>query len=153
MIFVYKRIDNNQQIMIDSEDSMIYISNTLKQLAVFILSLSLLSLAFKEWFVITTFLANRTAIAKQYCVNRNNPKSCCEGSCYLSSSLQDMNDEENPAVLQDSEEIAQYLLPERADNIPVSISIHRMDHFTYLNWLDRIFAKKWLDPPQQIVIS
>jgi hypothetical protein len=63
------------------------------------------------------------------------------------------SDEENPAVLQDSEEIAQYLLPERADNIPVSISIHRMDHFTYLNWLDRIFAKKWLDPPQQIVIS
>lgn len=33
------------------------------------------------------YYANKTYIASQLCVNKDKPKSCCEGTCYLNKQL------------------------------------------------------------------
>ncbi len=53
--------------------------------------------------VIGYYHANKEYIAKNLCVNRSNPESCCKGSCFLNDKLQkteDCNNKKSPFILK-----------------------------------------------------
>ncbi len=43
--------------------------------------------SFSKWCLITEYQVNRDFIAKNLCVNRFNPYSCCKGKCYLDKKI------------------------------------------------------------------
>jgi hypothetical protein len=45
--------------------------------------------SFSKWCLITQFQVNRDYIARNLCVNRLNPVSCCKGTCFLNKKLSD----------------------------------------------------------------
>ncbi len=54
--------------------------------------------SFSKWCLIAEFQVNRDFIAKNLCVNRLNPISCCKGTCFLTKSLaDDENKQQAPA--------------------------------------------------------
>jgi hypothetical protein len=65
----------------------------MKVICVSILFVCTVAATFSNWLVIVSFNLNRAYIAKTLCVNRNNPKSDCNGHCYLCKQL---NKEEKP---------------------------------------------------------
>lgn len=53
--------------------------------------------------VIGYFHANKEYIAKNLCINRANPESCCKGSCFLNDKLrktEDSNNQKSPFMLK-----------------------------------------------------
>ena len=52
------------------------------------------------------YYANKTYIASQLCVNKDKPKSCCEGTCYLNKQLkkaEEKQDSKLPSFLKSIE--------------------------------------------------
>src|SRR5262245_12172393 len=65
--------------------------------------------------VILQFRANQDYIAKNLCVNRKKPKSCCKGSCQLNKKLEETDKKENrglPVNLKDKFNFFACTLPE-----------------------------------------
>lgn len=60
----------------------------MKRFGVILLLVLLLGVTFSKWLIITEFGINRNYIAKNLCENRNKPKSCCKGKCFLGKQLQ-----------------------------------------------------------------
>jgi hypothetical protein len=65
----------------------------MKLTCVCILFICLAAATFSNWLLIASFNINQAYIAKELCVNRNNPNSRCNGHCYLCKQL---NREEKP---------------------------------------------------------
>jgi hypothetical protein len=54
--------------------------------------------SFSKWCLIAEFQVNRDFIARNLCVNRLNPISCCKGTCFLNKNLaDDENKQQAPA--------------------------------------------------------
>ena len=59
----------------------------MKLTCVTILFICTVAASFSNWLVIASFNLNQQYIAKQLCINRNNPNSTCKGHCYLCKQL------------------------------------------------------------------
>lgn len=70
----------------------------MRQILVIVIPIALLLLSFKEWTAIGAFKLNQQEIADQFCINKFKKGSCCEGSCFLTNLLIDLNDEEGSAI-------------------------------------------------------
>jgi hypothetical protein len=58
----------------------------------------------------------RQYIIKNLCVNRNNPKNCCQGKCYLEKKVKEANkteDKDTKAPLIKKTETFPYIIPTR----------------------------------------
>ncbi len=67
----------------------------MKALSVSILLLALLAQSFSRFLVVLQYNLNREYIAKNLCENRNKPKCCCHGKCFLKKQLAKNDKEEN----------------------------------------------------------
>ncbi len=59
----------------------------MKFLSISILLTCLMAATFPNWLEILSFRANQNYIAKNLCINRDNPGSHCNGHCYLCKQL------------------------------------------------------------------
>jgi len=68
----------------------------MKFISVTILLICLISATFSQWLLIACFDINETYIAKELCVNKNNPSAHCNGHCYLNRELNNQEKSSNP---------------------------------------------------------
>jgi hypothetical protein len=68
----------------------------MKLISVTILLICLIAATFSQWLLIACFDLNETYIAKELCVNRNNPSAHCNGHCYLNNQLNNEEKSSNP---------------------------------------------------------
>lgn len=63
--------------------------------------------------IVINFQINKDYIAKNLCINRNKPKSCCEGKCELKKQLDEEDKKENlpTTSLKDKFEKENYYVP------------------------------------------
>lgn len=54
--------------------------------------------SFSKWCLIAEFQVNRDFIARNLCVNRLNPISCCKGTCFLNRKLSDDENKQQAPV-------------------------------------------------------
>jgi hypothetical protein len=54
--------------------------------------------SFSKWCLIAEFQVNRDFIARNLCVNRLNPISCCKGTCFLNKKLADDENKQQTPV-------------------------------------------------------
>ncbi|HRI21431.1 MAG TPA: hypothetical protein PLA68_10785 [Panacibacter sp.] len=74
----------------------------MKLLSVIILLICLTANTLSQWIVIACFDLNETYVAKELCVNKNNPDSHCNGHCVLNNKLN--TDEKNAPANSASKE-------------------------------------------------
>ena len=55
--------------------------------------------SFKDVFIFVSFKMNQRYIAENLCINKDNPFSDCEGSCFLKKQLSESNEDENKQPL------------------------------------------------------
>ena len=122
-------------------------SQNLKQFAIILLGASLLTLSLKEWVVVSSFLINRSAIAEYLCVEKNNPASCCRGSCFLKSSLQDVNDEEQQPIVLEREMSYQYVPSDLLATVFVDDRAISSPQFLYSALKTQLYIKDVPKPP------
>ncbi len=92
----------------------------------------------------------REYIAENLCINRNNPRSCCEGKCYLEKRVKEnapdpTQEKQNPAA--DPVKRIEYNLPV-VNNFCFCVSALQVE-FGYLNPLYRVMVSKTIFQPPQ----
>lgn len=67
----------------------------MKYISAGILLIALLVQTGSRYFVMLDFEINKDFIAKNLCVNKDKPKCCCHGKCYLKKQLDKADNEQN----------------------------------------------------------
>jgi hypothetical protein len=123
----------------------------MRQILVIVIPIALLLLSFKEWTTIGAFKLNQQEIADQFCVNKFKKGSCCEGSCFLSNLLIDLNDEEGSAVnFQENERTFFFKNTTDTDQSKTwSINQDKIPYHSVFKL--RLWCETPLQPPQWVV--
>lgn len=76
----------------------------MRRLLAISLSIILFASCCKDVGTYVSFYANQDFIAKVFCVNKDDPKSCCAGKCYLTKELaKGKTDKDNPTPVNQGE--------------------------------------------------
>jgi hypothetical protein len=75
----------------------------MKYVSVSILFICLMAATFSNLFILFSFNINQNFIAKELCVNKNDPAMHCNGHCYLSKQLANEEKPSSPLNTQSSE--------------------------------------------------
>src|SRR5437763_15237094 len=68
----------------------------MKLTSVIILLVCLFTSTFNQWILIACFDLNENFITKEFCINKDNPASHCNGHCYLNKELNKEEKSNNP---------------------------------------------------------
>jgi hypothetical protein len=120
----------------------------MKFTCVFILFICLVAATFSNWLVIASFKINQTYIAKELCVNRNNPNSNCNGHCYLCKQL---NKEERPEGTGGSSSKekfeVQLFFVDASNSDAVSIACNKTFHSFQQYFAQQQYLNSFFHPP------
>ncbi len=96
------------------------------------------------------FEINRSYIAKNLCINRDNPESTCKGKCYLKKKLAADEDQQQPASKNATlKNFQQDLFLNNPLKIDVSIAKEIILHHSLYRFSDsQEFVKSIFEPPQ-----
>lgn len=105
--------------------------------------------SFSKWCLIAEFQVNRDYIARNLCVNRLNPVSCCKGTCFLTKKLSDdENKQQTPARSLQDETLLQVHHPEHLLPGP-AVTIVALHHTTrYLDHAAQEYLPSFFAPPR-----
>jgi len=96
------------------------------------------------------YYAFKEYIVENLCINRNNPKSCCEGKCYLEKRIKE-NNSENQEEKQNSVapqlKRIEYNLPEKNNVVLFEFDVAVKKGFLVSNY-HHIFCQTVFHPPQ-----
>jgi len=96
------------------------------------------------------YYAFKEYIVENLCINRNNPKSCCEGKCYLEKRIKE-NNSENQEEKQNSVapqlKRIEYNLPEKNNVVLFELDLAVKKGFLIPNY-HHIFFQTVFHPPQ-----
>lgn len=104
--------------------------------------------------VISYYHANKTYIANTLCINKYNPRSCCEGSCFLNDKLSKTEEPASkklPTTIKDINEIVTVL--EVYKSIDFRFSIPLTAHFSdYKNLYNYLSFSSVFHPPNLLFV-
>lgn len=84
--------------------------------------------------ILINFKINQDYIAKNLCIKKDEPDSCCKGSCQLKEDLEEEEKSENPEALpnlKDKFELLPFTLTSKKDWFFASVI--RKHHFIYIH--------------------
>ncbi len=91
----------------------------MKRIFVLLMVVVVLSPAFLQLGVVAYFQFNKNYIQQQLCINKNNPKSNCNGHCYLTKQLKKAEEGErkqSSRIVKEKEEI----ISNYTDSLPLA---------------------------------
>jgi len=106
--------------------------------------------SFSKWCLIAEFQVNRDFIARNLCVNRLNPISCCKGSCFLNKKLAEDESRQQAPVkggVQD-EVLLQVHHPERLVPEPVVLPLVLRHSARYVDRAAQEYLPSFFAPPR-----
>jgi hypothetical protein len=106
---------------------------------------------FSKWCVILDYQVNRDFIAKNLCINRSKPLSCCKGNCYLNKKLvADETDQQAPSKGGQKEETAwQFFEQETQLPQPMALAVSIKHSTRYIDPFTRDHSLTPFEPPQR----
>jgi hypothetical protein len=122
----------------------------LKQVIAILLIITLGIQNFSKIIIEFNFEINRSYIAKNLCINRNNPGSTCKGKCYLKKKLTADKDQQQPASKNSVQKNSQPdLFLNKPLEIDVSIAKELIFHHSLYRFSDsQEFVKSIFEPPK-----
>ncbi len=94
-----------------------------KQLLAAVLLVSVFLQSFSGLIILADFYANQDFIAKNICVNRKQPLSCCQGHCYLQKKLAKDNHDQQPGEKKSNFESPVYSIREENIQSPLFLLV------------------------------
>jgi len=120
----------------------------MKFTSVIILLTCLFVSTFSHWILIACFDLNENFITKEFCINKNNPASHCNGHCYLNKELNKEEKPNNPLNTASKEKFEiQLFCIDLQDNINAISSFVRISHSVLQNFAQQEFCKAFFHPP------
>lgn len=120
----------------------------MKLISVTILLICLIAATFSQWLLIACFDANETYIAKELCINKNNPSAHCNGHCYLNKELNNEQKSTNPLNTSSKEKFdIQLFCVDHLNNLNIVSSIIKTSHSRSQNFNSQEFLKVLFRPP------
>lgn len=85
--------------------------------------LAILATTFNKVIVVLDFQLNKNYVASALCVNRDKPRSCCHGKCFLKKQLQKEDEQGKPGIpvskdKSDASLYCEHLIPDHFKNQP-----------------------------------
>ena len=121
----------------------------MKFVSVSILFICLVAATFSNWCIIFSFNINQKFIAKELCVNKENPAMHCNGHCYLSKQLANEEKPSSPFNTKSSERFETQLF---CVQLPLSTINKTSAAKVYYNQKQNFTAQQFisnnLHPPQ-----
>jgi len=105
---------------------------------------------FSKWCLIIEYRVNRDFIAKNLCVNRAKPASCCAGKCYLNKKMAtDESQQQAPGKSgQRDESPLQIFLEKNIVPQPSLTEINTIHSTRYIDPATADFSLSQFEPPQ-----
>jgi hypothetical protein len=128
----------------------VILRSILKQAVAILLIITLGIQTFSKLVIEFNFEINRSYIAKNLCINRNNPESTCKGKCYLKKKLAADESQQQPASKNSIQKNLQLdLFLNKPLKIDVSIAKEIILHHSLYRFSDsQEFVKSIFEPPQ-----
>jgi hypothetical protein len=106
---------------------------------------------FSKWCLIFEYQVNRDFIAKNLCINRGKPLSCCKGNCYLKKKMAaDESDQQVPTKGGQKEETTlQVFEQETLVPQPMNLRTNIIHSTRYIDPFTRDHSLTPFEPPQQ----
>jgi len=128
-----------------------YICDALK-IPITIVLIALIALqTFSKWCLILEYQVNKDFIAKNLCINRARPLSCCKGTCYLNKKMAaDESDQQAPSRSGQREETTLQLFEEK--NLlpqPILVEVNIIHSTRYIDPFTQDHSFSQFEPPQQ----
>lgn len=111
----------------------------LKKIACYILIFSFFGSQFSTLSIFLNFKINQDFIAKVLCINKDKPKSTCNGKCYLSKQLKEQEQQDEKQVPKHRNGRVEVLF---CDNFQISYNISRS-----------VFLEKKVPLPNHFIFS
>jgi hypothetical protein len=116
-----------------------------------ILFITLIALqTFSKMIVVLDYVWNKDYISKNLCVNRDKPKSCCHGKCYLNKKLVQEDQPQSNSGTRGPKDISELLL--FADSRPVSpdskLNLISFRSGIYLAGISQNYYSSFFHPPR-----
>ncbi|HVU54804.1 MAG TPA: hypothetical protein VHD83_07105 [Puia sp.] len=105
---------------------------------------------FSKWCLILEYQVNKDFIAKNLCINRAKPNSCCQGKCYLTKKMAaDESDQQTPTRSGQREETTLQLF-EQLNTLPqpVMMEITLVHSTRYIAPSTQDYSLSQFEPPQ-----
>jgi hypothetical protein len=120
----------------------------MKATCVSILLICLVAATFSNGLIIACFNINQTYIAKELCVNRNNPNSNCNGHCYLCKKLdtQEKPEGTNGTTSKEKFEV-QLFFVEGPGDIVLTASAKKSNYNTQQQFAEQLVVNSFFHPP------
>jgi hypothetical protein len=120
----------------------------MKLISVTILFICLVAATFSQWLLIACFNINENFIAKELCVNKNNPSAHCNGHCYLNKELNNEEKPTNPLNNSSKEKFEiQLFCVEVSNNFNVVSSFFITTYSDTQNFCSQEFSQSAFHPP------
>lgn len=105
---------------------------------------------FSKWCLILEYQVNKDFIAKNLCINRAKPASCCQGKCYLNKKMaSDESQQQAPGKGGQRDETPLQISPEK--NLvpqPSRIEIRSVHATRYIEPPTQDYSRSQFEPPQ-----
>jgi hypothetical protein len=120
----------------------------MKFTSVRILLICLFTSTFSQWILIACFDLNENFIKKEFCINKNNPASHCNGHCYLNKELNKEEKSNNPLNNASKEKFEiQLFYVDLENNINVVSSFITISRPVLQSFAQQEFCKAFFHPP------
>ncbi len=113
---------------------------TMKKALLYLLMFAVALQAFRHLGIVVSFKINRDYIAENLCEKRDEPESCCKGSCYLEKELKKAAEtEEKAPVPVQKQELVWFF----ENTAPVFYWIDGVQERKSCSWLVNIKHRQW----------
>jgi hypothetical protein len=120
----------------------------MKFASVIILLICLFTSTFSQWILIACFDLNENFITKEFCINKNNPGSHCNGHCYLNKELNKEQKSNNPLNKSSKEKFEiQLFCIDSLNSINIVSFIITPTHCGLQNFTAQEFSEALFHPP------
>jgi hypothetical protein len=120
----------------------------MKLTSVIILLICLFTSTFSQWILIACFDLNENFIKKEFCINKNNPGSDCNGHCYLNKELNKEEKSNNPFNTSSKEKFEiQVFCIDASNNLNIFSSVIKRLYPVGQNFTPQEFLQSAFHPP------
>jgi len=120
----------------------------MKFTTVIILLICLFASTFSQWILIACFDLNENFITEEFCINKNNPASHCNGHCYLNRELNKEEKPNNPLNTASKEKFEiQLFCINPLHNLNINFCIINRLYPVVQNFTQQEFCKAFFHPP------
>jgi hypothetical protein len=122
----------------------------MKLISVTILLICITAATFSKWILIASFELNKKYVARELCINKNNPASHCHGSCFLNNQLNNEEKSNGPVNTGKEKFEIQLFFVDKPENRAPIVSLKPAPHSAFQDLIAQEVVRRPFHPPSRV---